>query len=825
VASRRNALRRKDSGDNGRQAAESPWKESWVDELFAVVCFAGAVFLLASFLSQLSHCDWVIGPDGCRPGNIMGPWGQKIGAALSLYLGWCSLVPVVCLVWLSVFLWRIDEGSGTGFSWRSEIGTVGMLIFSCLLGTVLFGEFIGGKLGKVLAFPLVNAVDRGGAGLLGGAALLLCLSYVTQSSVLQLVKGAAVTLVWIAAIMVQLPLSLMRFFWRAASQWVTRRRESRESRRPLPLPPARVRKNKLPEPEPVIEAAEDEEADEDDEDEVEETPTHVVVSRRNALKRKTEKKSSLEEKKAANGFPPYRLPSREFLKPGETTPGAEDDAELLEKSRMIESKLRDFGVLGKVTQVHPGPVITLFEFEPAAGVKVGRVSALSDDLSMSLRASAIRVIAPIPKRGTVGIEIPNRHRDIVRLRDVLDSEAFTTSRSVLSVCLGKDTVGEPVVVDIASMPHLLMAGATGTGKSVSINSLLLSLLYRASPAEVGLILIDPKMIELSIYEGIPHLRVPVVINPRQARAVLQWAVDEMHRRYRLIQRFEVRNIDGYNRIVRGEVDKDGKDKEEGTRLKDNVVMLQEDAIVAEGTIDKEADHSQAIAAEKLEPLPKIVIVIDEVADLMLSVGREIEELITRLAQKARAAGIHLIIATQRPSVDVITGLIKANFPTRLSFRVTSRVDSRTILDSMGAEKLLGDGDMLVLQPGGAALKRVHGAYVSDTEVKKVISAVKNQCKPQYDDRIMRIVEQALEEESASSAGGGDLGEDRYDPVYDKAVELVVQKGQASTSMIQRVFNIGYNRAARIIELMEKEGIVGPMNGSNRREVLLPPAQE
>jgi S-DNA-T family DNA segregation ATPase FtsK/SpoIIIE len=516
-------------------------------------------------------------------------------------------------------------------------------------------------------------------------------------------------------------------------------------------------------------------------------------------------------------FDDYVAPDLKLLTQEEEQELGDDDEELREKAEQIESKLRDFNIAGRVTQVHPGPVITLFEFEPAAGVKVGRIAALQDDLAMSLRASSIRIIAPIPKRGTVGIEVPNKHRAVVRLRDCLESESLRQSESILSVPLGKDTYGEAVVVDVASMPHLLMAGATGTGKSVSINAILLSLLYRAHPAELGLILIDPKVLELSIYDGIPHLRVPVVTDPRQAKAVLGWAVKEMDRRYRYMQKFGVRNIDGYNQIVSGE----------HPSMAQTELFAQQPVEAKEGGAEGDGESPSTVeptAPEQLRPMPKLVIVIDELADLMLTVGREIEELITRLAQKARAAGIHLIVATQRPSVDVITGLIKANFPARLSFRVTSRIDSRTILDSMGAEKLLGKGDMLFMLPGAVPLRRVHGAFVSDHEVQKVVTSLKSQCQPQYDEAIIAACEKALAEESSSGGqgGNGEGGEgEEFDPFYDKAVELVLEKGQASTSMIQRTFRIGYNRAARIIEMMEREGVVGKMDGVKPREVLAP----
>ncbi|MCL4134009.1 UNVERIFIED_CONTAM: hypothetical protein GTU68_000333 [Idotea baltica] len=498
----------------------------------------------------------------------------------------------------------------------------------------------------------------------------------------------------------------------------------------------------------------------------------LVVERRDDSKAKKELGEKtlariLKSKKNVD-FSDYELPSVKLLKESEVSQNLEDDNILREKSKLIEDKLKDFGVKGQVTHVHPGPVITLFEFEPAAGVKVGKIASLQDDLAMSLKANSIRVIAPIPGRGTVGIELPNPKRDLVRLRDVLECEEYVNADSTLSIPLGKDIYGSPIITDIALMPHLLMAGATGTGKSVCLNALLLSLLYRASPADLGLILIDPKILELSVYEGIPHLKAPIVTVPKQARAVLQWAVKEMDRRYHLMQKYGVRNIDNYNEVARGDT---------------------------------------PIEKEEMEHLSKIVIVVDELADLMLSVGKDIEDLIARLAQKARAAGIHLILATQRPSVDVITGLIKANFPARVSFRVSSRIDSRTILDSMGAEKLLGRGDMLFMPPGSSNLQRIHGAYVSDNEVSKIVASIKKQANPNYDEEIVNACEKAL-------------GELEYDSLYDKSVELVVQKGQASTSMLQRAFRIGYNRAARIVDTMESEGIVGPMEGSKAREVLL-----
>ncbi|MCX7953250.1 MAG: DNA translocase FtsK [Deltaproteobacteria bacterium] len=447
--------------------------------------------------------------------------------------------------------------------------------------------------------------------------------------------------------------------------------------------------------------------------------------------------------------------------------GKIEKKELEELGKKIEESLSEYGVTGKVKEIHPGPIVTTFEFEPAPGIKVGKVATLQDDLAMSLKAHSIRIVAPIPKKGTIGIEVPNKVRHIVRLRNVLESKAFQQGPE-LALCLGKDTIGDPVVVDLAVMPHLLIAGATGTGKSVCINSLLISLLYKNSPENLGLLLIDPKVLELSIYDSLPHLKAPVITEPKKAKIVLQWAVKEMERRYKFLQQFGVRNIDSFNSL----------------------------------------GHEQKLS--------KLVIIIDELADLMFSVGKEIEELVIRLAQKARAAGIHLIMATQRPSVDVVTGLIKANFPARVSFRVVTRVDSRTILDQMGAEKLLGKGDMLVMLPGGLGLKRVHGAFVSDEEVQKFVTELKKQGQPLYEPEIVELLQTTEKQDGQVVI---EVEEDGDEELYRKALEIIVQKGQASTSMIQRALRIGYNRAARIIEKMEQEGFLGASDGVRPREVL------
>ena len=478
------------------------------------------------------------------------------------------------------------------------------------------------------------------------------------------------------------------------------------------------------------------------------------------------------------------------------------------KARLLEKKLDDFGVDGEVVEICPGPVITMYEFSPGPGIKVSRIAGLSDDLSMALQALSIRIVAPIPGKGVVGIEIPNQTREMVLLREIFNCEEFHQSKMKLPMALGKDIAGMPVVTDLARMPHLLVAGATGSGKSVSINTMVLSLLYTATPKDVRIIMVDPKMLELSIYEGIPHLLLPVVTNPKKAALALKWAVREMERRYRLMSDKGVRNIDSYNK----KMEKEEKEAEEHEA--NRVVTVEE---IEEAFEDETAEFVEEFtpAAEPLEHghLPYIVVIVDELADLMMVAGREIEEYIARLAQMARAAGIHLILATQRPSVDVITGLIKANFPARISFQVSSKTDSRTILDCNGAETLLGAGDMLFLPPGTSRLQRIHGAFVSDAEVQRVVDFLKKQAKPVYEKSIMSMKPGDDKEEGDDD----ELIDDRY----DDAVALVAETRQASISMVQRRLRIGYNRAARIIEKMEQEGIVGPSDGTSKpREVFI-----
>ena len=475
------------------------------------------------------------------------------------------------------------------------------------------------------------------------------------------------------------------------------------------------------------------------------------------------------------------------------------DESLQAISRQVELKLADFGIEVEVVAVHPGPVVTRYELQPAPGLKVSRVSNLAKDLARSLSTVSVRIVEVIPGKTTIGLEIPNDEREIVVLSDVLKSSQYDADTSLLALGLGKDISGQPVVVDLASMPHLLVAGTTGSGKSVAINAMILSLLYKASASDVRMIMIDPKMLELSVYEGIPHLLAPVVTDMRHASNALRWCVVEMDRRYRLMSALGVRNIGGYNRKVR--VAADG-----GTPLTDPLFSPDD----ADGE------------PPTLEKLPYIVVVVDELADLMMLTGKKVEELIARLAQKARAAGIHLILATQRPSVDVITGLIKANIPSRIAFQVSSKVDSRTILDQMGAEHLLGHGDMLYLGPGVAAPSRVHGAFVADHEVHKVVKSLKRLGKPAYLDGILdgtAIVDGAADASSVSLDAGAGA---EADPLYDQAVRIVTETRRASISGVQRRLKIGYNRAARMLEAMEQAGVVGPLQSNGGREVLAPP---
>lgn len=495
-----------------------------------------------------------------------------------------------------------------------------------------------------------------------------------------------------------------------------------------------------------------------------------------------------------------KMPSIKLLRPIEKSanPGMSNQ-ELEQVSRDVEQRLLDFGVDVQVVAVHPGPVITRFELQLAPGLKVSKITNLVKDLARSLSVNSVRVVEVIPGKSVVGLELPNLSRDMVGLQEVLASKKFKEAQSPLTVALGVDISGFPMLVDLAKMPHLLVAGTTGSGKSVGINAMILSLLFKASPDQIRLILVDPKMLELSVYEGIPHLLTPVVTDMKDAANALRWSVAEMERRYRLMAALGVRNIAGFNKKVKEAI-------EMGNPIPCPISNSEEQV----GDINM------------LETLPYIVIVIDELADMMMVVGKKVEQLIARIAQKARAAGIHLILATQRPSVDVLTGLIKSNIPTRISFQVSSKIDSRTILDQQGAEQLLGQGDMLYLAPGTGTPIRVHGAFVDDREVHAVVDALKQLGEPNYLDEVVSLSEAS---EKGSLLPGEEQQVEDSDPLYDEAVAFVIQTRRASISSVQRRFKIGYNRAARLVEEMERTGIVGPMENGGMREVLVKSPEE
>jgi S-DNA-T family DNA segregation ATPase FtsK/SpoIIIE len=509
------------------------------------------------------------------------------------------------------------------------------------------------------------------------------------------------------------------------------------------------------------------------------TPEPKVVES-DAMKRRPHAENLAQAQSLPLDLDEYELPSLNLLDYDAPSDRQIDEEVLKRNAQILVEKLAEFKVECTVDAIRPGPVITTYEVRPASGVKISKIGGLADDLAMALQAERIRILAPIPGRDVVGIEIPNGQREIVYLKEILGDDAFQKkTKGKLPLAIGKDVFGQPVISELGKMPHLLVAGATGSGKSVGINTFIMSLLYNSTPDQVRMIMVDPKMLELSIYDGIPHLLLPVVTDANRANLALRWAVREMERRYKLLKPAGVRNIDGYNKYVK---------KIRGRKKK------------TEGLP---------------EHLPYIVVILDELADLMMVAGKDVETSIARLAQMARAAGIHLVVATQRPSVDVITGLIKANFPSRMSFKVSQKVDSRTILDQLGAERLLGLGDMLFLPPGASHLNRIHGAYVSDEEVQRVVDFIKKQSSPRYDEAMMEALENAEEE----SQGGQDSSTD-FDPFYDKAVEVVARSRRATISYLQRELGVGYNRSSRIMEQLEREGVVGAQVGTKPREILV-----
>jgi S-DNA-T family DNA segregation ATPase FtsK/SpoIIIE len=730
---------------NSRGKLPSTSKRTLTREISGIILLAIAIYTVLSLMSyHPSDPSFNVVPSGRvkeihNLGGVIGSYLSDFllqGLGLSSYLIPLAIGTLACFFFLPVSE-AVSYGKGMGFL---------LVVFSSATGLGLkadkirvFGHEVlaGGVIGELSSRLLVRYFNLLGAYLIVLVVLIMAISLSTGLSFISLIDG------------------LMNIFKAGARRWNLLMMIRRERVRRIKEVTAERRQRKgNGNSEPIV----------------------VEPSRR------AERKARFEQEEFDFSKPKeiFHLPPVSLLDSEEAKRMAIDKQSLVMNSRILEKKLVDYGVEGRVIQVRPGPVITVYEFEPAPGVKVSKIVNLADDLALALSAISIRIVAPIPGKSVVGIEIPNALRETVYLKEIVDSDAVKTSESKLTLALGKDISGEPFVIDLAKMPHLLVAGSTGSGKSVSINSMICSILLRATPDEVKFLLIDPKMLELSAYEDIPHLLLPVVTNPKKAAIALMWLVEEMERRYSLLANKGTRNIEQYNRKIEGEM--------------------------GQGTADAEGDTLEG-ATEKL---PYIVVVIDELADLIIISSREVEESITRLAQMARAVGIHLILATQRPSVDVLTGIIKANFPARISFQVSSKVDSRTILDTIGAEHLLGMGDMLFLPPGSSKLKRIHGALVSPGEIKRMVDFLRNQGKPTYDQSI-------LEEKKAK---GTDRGDEEYDEKYDEAVAFVAETGQASISLIQRRFRIGYNRAARIVEKMEEEGIVGPSDGIKPREVLI-----
>ncbi|OGV98092.1 MAG: hypothetical protein A3I04_04785 [Nitrospinae bacterium RIFCSPLOWO2_02_FULL_39_110] len=727
------------------------FKNKIAREIMGLLLIAFAVFAFISLISY--HSDdpsfnkYINEKVAVK--NYAGIVGAYFSDAIIQFLGSGSLFIVIASFFLG---WTLLWNERLGISISSLIGGVSGTIFLCSFVYLLFsrdplfGKIArpGGAIGYFVAEELIWFFNRGGAYIIIFTFLILSIILTTRISI----GNTLIRVNGFLGYFINTVSPLLRF------------KSARKKERKVKQPPKKAENNEPPQ---IISA------------ETDEGPEEFEISEQFEFIKKSGE---------------YSLPPLSLLDPTSPEEKKRSEDEFITNSDILEKKLRDFGIEGKVLQVLPGPVITMYEFEPAAGVKVSRIMSLADDLALAMKAASVRILAPVPGKSVVGIEIPNLYRESVSLREILSSEEFKKAKSKLSMGLGKDTSGSPVVTDLAQIPHLLIAGATGSGKSVGINSIICSILFNATPEEVNIIMIDPKMIELSVYEGIPHLIAPVVTNPKKAANALRWVVEEMERRYNFLTEKGVRNIVGYNKII--EETEDRGQKEETGKQKSEIET-------AEGPV-------QDVKEEK--KLPYIVVVIDELADLMMVSSREVEDSLTRLAQMARAAGIHLLVATQRPSVDVLTGIIKANFPSRISYQVSSRVDSRTILDSVGAERLLGKGDMLFMPPGTSKLQRIHGAYVSEGEIKRVVEFLKKQQKPVYVDSILKpkVKEEAEEE-----------GED-LDELYDQAVALVAKTRQASISMVQRRLRIGYNRAARLIEMMEKQGLVGPADGAKPREV-------
>ncbi|MBE9546468.1 MAG: DNA translocase FtsK 4TM domain-containing protein [Proteobacteria bacterium] len=733
-------------------------------EVFGVIFLALAIFFLLCIVSYSpndpSFTHYVTGK--AKIHNLCGSVGSYTSDSLMKFLGIGAFwLPILLIVTSFRFFLNKTFKPGpvviAGFA--GLIFSTSALVAMKYPAIFLFGTKIasGGLLGAFSSKFLSTYLNHVGTYILLFLVLIISLMITINLSLIALAKGVTRAFIWLKTLLV-----------------IKIERGKRQKKL------SSEKRERKAEAAPVISDA---------------TPTPAERARRKRLEQ-----ASFEFLKPEGAF---QLPSLELLADVKCKDMRIQKESLIMNSRILEKKLSDFGVNAKVVEVKPGPVITMYELEPAPGVKINRITNLSDDLALALKSPSVRIIAPVPGKAVIGIEIPNHEREPVHLKDVLDNEVFFESKYKLPIALGEDIVGNPVVTDLVRMPHLLIAGTTGSGKSVFLNAAICSILFKATPDEVKFLMIDPKRLELAGYEGIPHLIHPVVVDPKKASTVLRWAVEEMERRYKLIGELGVKNIAKYNRVV---------EKDLALSLEKQKTGGEDNTISYASVSNPIEDSDQGKGNEKTHiKLPYIVIVIDELADLMMVAQRDVEESLTRLAQMARAAGIHLILATQRPSVDVITGVIKANFSTRISFQVSSKVDSRTILDQLGAEHLLGAGDMLFMPPGTSKLERIHGAFVSDKEINEVVGFIRKQGRPSYDESILTYQPVSLKDEKT---------DEEFDEKYDEAVALVADLGQASISLVQRYMKIGYNRAARIIEKMEAEGVVGPSDGAKPRKVLV-----
>ncbi len=755
--------------------------------------FLGIVFIALTMFIMISMMTWSPEDPSFNKGfseavdarNSGGIVGSYISDGLAQTFGsGAFFFPMITLI----FGWSLIRGQKKETWKMAPVPAIAFLATICALISIhyfedpFFGDNVpsGGMAGSVFGEFLIAWLSQVGATLFLVTAIALCLLVMTGRSVNESLESLGANVLWGLNKLWKACLVLKQRVILLVKTLRKPEVDQKKEKRPLPEPLIVLRKQK---PEPV--SAVDSKQKKKEPDFVVQEDFDFVAELGSYV---TPPLSLLDD-------PPLQMYNEQ----------AND--EILAGAAILEKKLLDFGVEGKVVQVLPGPLITLYEYEPAPGIKVSRIVSLADDLALAMRAMSLRILAPVPGKPVVGIEVPNLKRETIYFKDVISSDEFAQSESKLTMVIGKDCFGEPMIQDLAKVPHLLLAGSTGSGKSVGLNAMICSILLNASPDEVKFIMVDPKMLELSIFDGIPHLISPVVTNPKKAAAALQWAVSEMESRYKLMAECGVRNLSGYN----ARVEKLQKEYEEAKKKFEKEEKLRSKAITPENEDELE---ELEILPEPPNKLPYLVVVIDELADLMMVASKGVEDALIRLAQMARASGIHLIIATQRPSVDVLTGIIKANFPSRISYKVASRVDSRTILDSMGAEKLLGRGDMLFLPPGVNRLLRAHGAMLSDEEINRIIDFIKKQGKPEFTEDIFK--------EIPTDSKGAEDSEDEYDEKYDEALEIVAKDRQASISYIQRRLRIGYNRAARIIETMEREGVVGPSDGVRPREIYVTP---